>query len=146
MNSSKSSLTLQNASLTNAQAKMEVLLRSARKSLDCFNKYIDEDHPPARHHSLVNSKLEAVERGEIKRLMLFLPPGSAKSTYGSVRFPAWYFGKHPDHVVLQTTHTTTLSESFGRRVRNMIAGEPYQAVFETRLSDDSQAAGRWGTK
>src|SRR5712692_5015488 len=146
MSNSKSSLTLQNASLTNAQAKLEVLMRSARKSLDCFNKYIDEDHPPARHHSLVNSKLEAVERGEIKRLMLFMPPGSAKSTYGSVRFPAWYFGKHPDRAVLQATHTTELSERFGRKVRNIIADSPYQAVFETRLSDDSQAAGRWSTK
>ena len=64
-------------------------------------------------------KLEAVERGEIKRLMIFLPPGSAKSTYSSQLFPSWYIGKHPDHDIIAASHTAELAEKFGRRVRNL---------------------------
>ncbi len=51
---------------------------------------------PARHHEFVNEKLEAVERGEITRLMLFEPPGHAKSTYASHLFPGWYLGRNPE--------------------------------------------------
>lgn len=53
-------------------------------------------YEPARHHKLIVKELEAVARGETDRLMLFLPPGSAKSTYGSVLFPPWYLsqGEH----------------------------------------------------
>ena len=42
---------------------------------------------PARHHEFVIEKLEALERGEIPRLMLFEPPGYANITYASHLFP-----------------------------------------------------------
>lgn len=118
----------------------------ARKSISRFIEYLELGFSPARHHELLISKLEAVERGEIKRLMVFMPPGSAKSTYASVVFPAWYLGRNPDRAVLAASHTTELAERFGRRVRNIVADTPYQSLFDTRLADDSQAAGRWATR
>src|SRR5687767_26519 len=54
------------------------------------NPSLPERYIPAPHHRLLIQALEAVERGQIKRLFVFMPPGSAKSTYGSVLFPAWY--------------------------------------------------------
>ena len=48
---------------------------------------------PAPHHRLLMSKLVRVARGSIKRLAVFMPPGSAKSTYGSILFPAWYLAR-----------------------------------------------------
>lgn len=77
--------------------------------------------------------------------MVFMPPGSAKSTYGSVLFPSWYLGRNSDKAVLAASHTTELAERFGRKVRNILADSPYQMVFDTRLAADSQAAGRWAT-
>ncbi len=121
-------------------------IRSSQKSLASFTKYLDLGFEPAKHHQLIIDKLEAVERGEIKRLMVFMPPGSAKSTYGSVLFPAWFLGRNPDRNVLASSHTTDLAEKFGRRVRNILADAPYQELFKTRLAQDSQAAGRWATK
>ena len=53
---------------------------------------------PAKHHRLLIDKLEAVERGEIRRLLVMMPPGSAKSTYGSKLFPAWYPGPQPRQI------------------------------------------------
>jgi hypothetical protein len=44
----------------------------------------------ARHHQLIVEKLEAVERGETPRLMIFLPPRHGKSLIVSSLFPAWY--------------------------------------------------------
>ena len=98
---------------------------------------------PARHHQLINAELAKVASGETKRLALFLPPGSAKSTYASVLFPPWYLAGHPDHCVIAASHTAELAERFGRRVRNLVS--EHSNVLGVRLSADSTAAGRWNT-
>jgi hypothetical protein len=66
-------------------------------------------------------RLERVARGEIKRLAVFMPPGSAKSTYGSILFPPYVMANAPSRAILAASHTTELAEKWGRRVRNLIA-------------------------
>jgi predicted phage terminase large subunit-like protein len=77
------------------------------------------------------------------RLMVFMPPGSAKSTYCSVLFPAWFIGQEWGGNVLAASHSTELAERFGRKVRNLI-GE-HGGALGTNISGDSGAAGRWET-
>ncbi len=77
----------------------EVRQERARRSLGAFATRMLR-LVPARHHEFVNKKLEAVERGEIPRLMLFEPPGHAKSTYASHLFPGWYLGRNPENSVI----------------------------------------------
>ncbi len=101
---------------------------------------------PARHHMLLIDALEEIERGLLDVLIVTMPPGSAKSTYGSVAFPAWYLGRHPERCVIAASHTGELAERFGRRVRNIVAGREHSRVFpRSGLSGDSAAAGRWET-
>ena len=99
---------------------------------------------PARHHELLLDKLEALERGDIQRLMVLMPPGSAKSTYVSTLFPPWYLARHPDHAVVAASHTAELAERFGRRVRNII--NEHSATLGLELAPDIQAANQWETK
>jgi len=117
--------------------------QAAKENFTDFIRRFSNEPPPARHHKLLIDRLEAVERGEITRLMVFMPPGHAKSTYASTLFPAWYMGKHPSQMVIAASHTETLAERFGRRVRNMTDGIEYRRVFGVGLSKDTQAAGRW---
>lgn len=98
---------------------------------------------PARHHRLLVRKLEALARGDIRRLMVFMPPGSAKSTYTSILFPAWYLAQPDAGNVLAASHSTELAERFGRKVRGLVQEHGLQLGYS--LSADSQAAGRWGT-
>src|SRR6516165_11277791 len=70
-----------------------------------------------------------------------MPPGSAKSTYGSILFPPYVMATSPNHAILAASHTTELAERWGRRVRNLIAR--HSATLGLRLADDSHAAGRW---
>src|SRR5262249_26812809 len=86
----------------------EIRRELARRSLDDFARHV-RGLEPARHHQYVNAKLEAIERGEIKRLMIFAPPGSAKSTYASILFPAWYRGRHPDHHLIAASNIVDLA-------------------------------------
>lgn len=91
-------------------------------------------------------ELEAVERGEVDRLMVLMPPGSAKSTYASVLFPPWFMGRNPEMSVLGVSNTTELAERFSRRVRGVVSSPEFGNVFDGNgLSEDSAAAGNWET-
>lgn len=100
-------------------------------------------YEPARHHELIIAELEAIARGEIDRLALFLPPGSAKSTYGSVLFPPWYLARRPDAAIIAASHTAELAERWGRKARNLIAEHSLELGIS--VAGDNKAAGRWET-
>lgn len=119
---------------------------AAQTSLAQFIDFRQAGYKPAAHHRLLIDALEAVERGEIPRLMVCMPPGSAKSTYTSVEFPAWFMGRNPKHSVIAASHTQELAERFGRRVRNIVGSEDFRAVFGFGVADDSASAGRWDTQ
>jgi predicted phage terminase large subunit-like protein len=75
---------------------------------------------PAAHHRLILAELEAVAAGENDRLMLFLPPGSAKSTYASDLFPAWYLAQKRGLSIIGASNTADLAGDFSRRVRRRV--------------------------
>ena len=100
-------------------------------------------YKPAAHHRLILERLQATARGELDRLAIFMPPGSAKSTYASIVFIPWFLAQRDSSNVLAASHTTELSTRFGRRVRNLIAG--HGDILGLGLSDDSTAAHRWST-
>lgn len=79
--------------------------------------------------------------GTTERLALFLPPGSAKSTYASILFVPWLLAQAPNTSIIAASHTTELAEKWGRRVRNLVA--EHTKTLGIGLSQDSQAAGRW---
>lgn len=70
-----------------------------------------------------------------------MPPGAAKSTYTSVLFPGYFLANHPGASIIAASHTTELSERWGRRVRNLII--EHGTTLGLALQADSQAAGRW---
>jgi predicted phage terminase large subunit-like protein len=129
------------------QAAAQELLarREARKSLIKFTEYTNPSYEPANHHRLIAEKLEAVERGEIDRLMIFMPPRHGKSELASRRFPAWYVGRNPDKQIIAASYNSDLAGDFGREVRNIVDSPEYGALFQTQLASDSKAANRWHT-
>ncbi len=98
---------------------------------------------PAAHHLRMIAMLEEVERGKIRQLMLLLPPGSAKSTYASKIFPAWWMIRNPQHSLIMACHTARLAEHFGRGVRGLL--EDFSGCVDVRVRPDSRAAARFGT-
>jgi predicted phage terminase large subunit-like protein len=99
-----------------------------------------------RHHKLMADKFERVAKGELKRLIINMPPRHTKSEFASYLLPAWFLGRHPNKKVIQTSHTAELAVGFGRKVRNLVDSETYKAIFpNVALQHDSKAAGRWAT-
>jgi predicted phage terminase large subunit-like protein len=122
------------------------LAAMAHEDLACYSTAQWPQFERAPHHELIISKLEAVERGEIKRLMIFLPPRHGKSFITSSIFPAWLLGRHPQYHIIFATYGQELSDDFGRCVRNFIAHPDHQAIFPNcRLSEDSTSVRRFNT-
>jgi len=119
--------------------------RQAKRSLTSFIEYLDLGFAPAKHHLLLIEHLEAVERGDIERLMVLMPPGSAKSTYASVLFPPWFLGCEPQAAVLGCSNTSDLAERFSRRARNIVDSQRYRNVFGFGLSEFAQSSSNWET-
>lgn len=98
---------------------------------------------PARHQMLLLRELTRVAEGECDRLMVLMPPGSAKSTYASLIFPAWWFHRHPASSIIAASHTAELAAHFGRGVRNLAA--EHAARLGYSLVRESHAAHRFET-
>lgn len=100
----------------------------------------------APHHRKIAQALHRVERGEIKRLMMFLPPRHGKSMLASEFFPAWYLGRNPNHQIIHVTYGQELADGFGRKVRNQIADPVFSQIFDNvQPAKDSLAAHRFHT-
>lgn len=109
---------------------------------DCEEFYPD-NVTPAKDHDLVIDALQKVGDGDLKRVMFFMPPGSAKSTYGNVAFSTWYMGNHPRESVITTSYGTTLARKFGRKSRQIARSKLYQDLFNTGIARDNQSAEDW---
>ena len=118
------------------------------KSKESFLYFVTQMWPifiSGSHHKIMADAFERVANGQLKRLIINMPPRHTKSEFASFLLPAWFLGKFPHKKIIQTAHTAELATGFGRKVRNLVSSEPYQKVFQTKLSSDSKAAGRWNT-
>jgi hypothetical protein len=117
----------------------------ARRDLTVYATAMWRSFEAPAHIRLIADKLEAIERGEIRRLMLFLPPRHGKSLLSTQFLPAWYLGRHPDRFVISASYGQDLADDFGRKVRNLIADPLHAALFpECQLSGDSASMRRFG--
>ena len=123
--------------------------KAKEQSRDEFLPFVHRMWPSfigGRHHAIMADAFERVANGELKRLIINMPPRHTKSEFASYLFPAWFLGKYPEKKIIQTAHTAELAVGFGRKVRNLIDQEDFQEVFPgIELSSDSKAAGRWNT-
>lgn len=97
----------------------------------------------AAHHDVLLSALQEVADGKLKRLMVFMPPGSAKSTYCSVVFPAWLMGIRPKTQIILACYGSDLARKQGRRARQLVKSKGYQSLFGVGVSAQSAAADEW---
>jgi predicted phage terminase large subunit-like protein len=114
-----------------------------------FIKFVEQAWPSfiaGRHHARMADAFERVARGELKRLIINMPPRHTKSEFASFLLPAWFLGKFPHKKIIQCSNTAELAVGFGRKVRNLLDSDVYTKVFPgIALRQDSKAAGRWAT-
>jgi len=90
---------------------------------------------PARHLELVCSNLEEVERGILKRLMIYLPPRHGKSMSCTETFPSYFIGKNPERRVIEVSYGDDLARRFGKFNRQKIE-EFGNEIFRVQVAKD----------
>ena len=118
----------------------------AKEDFMTYTKMVWPEFINGRHHRIMAEKFNRLAKGELKRLIVNMPPRHTKSEFGSYLLPSWLMGRNPRLKIMQTTHTAELAFRFGRKVRNLMNSRDYTKVFQdVQLRADSQAAGRWET-
>lgn len=115
----------------------------ARATLVGYCILMDPSYDPAPHTKKIIALLEAIEKGEVRRAMIFMPPRHGKSYHVSERFPAWFLGRNPQKRVILASYAATLAETNSRTVRGLLEDE--RNPFPTRIAADTRAVGRWET-
>lgn len=101
----------------------------ARRHLLDFTTYTKPDYDVNWHHKIICEYLERWAFGDLKRLMIFMPPGSGKSELVSRRLPAWIFGRNPDVGIMATSYAASLASDMNRDVQRIIDDDAYRELF-----------------
>lgn len=86
------------------------------------------------HLDLIADRLERCRRGEVRRLIINVPPRSLKSMLASVALPAFWLGHNPSAQILCASYGQDLADKLSADCRQILACDWYQALFPTRLS------------
>jgi len=118
----------------------------ARDNMIEFARAVYPGFKVGPHHRKLAKIFTDVIEGRKKRVIINIAPRMGKSEFSSYLFPAYFMGKFPEKKIIMGTHTASLSEDFGRRVRNLIDADDYKELFPgTKVADDQKAAGKWST-
>ncbi len=97
----------------------------------------------AAHHLLLLNAVERTAARRYGRLMVFMPPGSAKSTYCSVVAPSWLMGREKDRRYIMASYGSDLAKRMGRRARQVVKSPGFASLFNCQLSSSTSAADEW---
>ena len=125
------------------ESQMKSLEAGARNNFRAYCCLTQKNYEFNWHHRIIANKLEAVERGEIKRLMVFMPPRHGKSELTTIKFPTWYLGKNPTHPIITVSYSGDLAGTFGGKARDVVDSEVYKRIFNVGLKADSKSRVFW---
>lgn len=121
------------------------LLDMARNDFLSFCIYTDKFFEIAPHHQIIADKLTKFMNGEIKNLILTLPPRSWKSRLMQ-EFIAYLYWRKPEVDILYTWHSLSLLQWFSRNIRSRMQSVEYQQIFNTRFKWDNKAINNWSVE
>jgi predicted phage terminase large subunit-like protein len=81
------------------------------------------------HFDAVTHKLSQVASGEVRRLIITLPPRHLKSLCASVALPAWFLGHNPSERVVVVSYSDFLARTHANDFRRVVNHSLYQAIF-----------------
>jgi len=122
-----------------------------------FCQYTFPEYQDAAHLAALADALEAIERGELKRLIVLMPPRHGKSELISLRFPCWYLGKHLADYIVQAGYAESIALVHSRKARDIFISPEMWRLFpniryrperpgQETIIPERQAAHEWGTK
>ncbi len=113
--------------------------RSTSKSFSKFISYTKKDYEFIWFHKLICEKIEAFERKEIKKLMIFVPPQHGKSEISTRRYPAWSLGQNPNQKIGIVSYNQTIGSKFGKDIQRIMSEDEYKYLYpDIKLNIDGK--------
>jgi hypothetical protein len=112
---------------------------------DIPTRYAPVESKVALHHLLIMQAIQRCIETPRGRLMIFAPPGSAKSTYASVLAPAWAMGRKRNTQIILASYATSIAVKQSRKVRAIMRDPRYKSIWAEKptLLDDQRAVDDW---
>ena len=85
------------------------------------------------HHRVICDALERVARGELQKLVIMVPPGSTKTLFTGIFFPAWRWIQNPERKFIYSTYGGSLTLKAARQMRDLVMSEWYRARWKARI-------------
>lgn len=126
--------------------KLKLLAREAKRkarargNLSDFIQYTYSDYDAQWFHLKICEYLDKLHKGEIKKLMIFVPPQHGKSEISSRRFPAYVLGKNPNEKIAVCSYSATLASSFNRSMQMIIDDKAYNELFPNTTLNASRVS------
>ena len=95
---------------------------------------------PGWHISAIAHQLERLERGDIQRLGITVPPRHLKSHSVSVAFPAWLLGRNPSSRIVAVSYGSDLAHNFSFQTRKILESAWYRRTFPGTLLDPKRSS------
>lgn len=101
----------------------------ARRNLLPFVCYTMPTYEVNWHHRAICNQMDRWVSGDVRRLMIFVPPRHGKSEIGSRRLPAYIMGRQPDASIIATSYSADLASRTNRDVQRIIDSPEYRELF-----------------
>ncbi len=118
--------------MTNKSAQIKMLYRHDFASFIAFafrEIYPGIPYVHNWHIDVIADYLIRCTRGEIKRLIINVPPRSLKSFCASIAFSAWLLGKFPNMEIMHAHHSADLLQELESKTQTLMGSNRYQALF-----------------
>lgn len=97
------------------------------------------------HHDELCELLESITRGDLKLLLINVPPGFSKSLIVSVMWPAWEWTGNPSLRYLTAAYTADNTIRDNLNVRTIVTSDLYRRHYGVKLASDQAAKVRFDT-
>ncbi len=108
---------------------LNVWSKQAGRHLSTFTTWTKPDFTVERPHRILFRYLELLVTGDIKRLMIFMPPRHGKSELVSRRLPAYFLGRFPDCNVIACSYADDLAGRMNRDCQRIIDSPAFGDLF-----------------
>jgi predicted phage terminase large subunit-like protein len=102
---------------------------AAKHNLISFTKLTFTTYEVGEHHRRYAAALDGFIKGDIKQLMVFMPPQHGKSELCSRRLPAKLLGDNPNLRIALASYNHNFASKFNRDVQRIIDSEQYKQIY-----------------
>ena len=94
-----------------------------------YINYQNENYKLATMYRVIITYLEALERGDIQRLLISIPPRHSKTSLVGEYFTSWYLGRNPSHKIAYSTYSQNRGNDVGRQVIEQVKSDKFKKIF-----------------